>query len=119
MQRCYIFRNNFVQALIVNYLEIEWSNRISENFIIDCYAKLDLLTKAPMIGTASGQYANVRKILITKNIALYDDVKLPFHTFMNSMVSVKKKWLGVLHAQPQYCLFNPIIFVLLSYFIAN
>jgi plasmid stabilization system protein ParE len=60
---------------IANYLEIEWSDRISENFIIDCYAKLDLLSKAPMIGTASGQYSNVRRILITKNIALYYEVK--------------------------------------------
>jgi plasmid stabilization system protein ParE len=60
---------------IVHYLEIEWSDRISENFIIDSYAKLDLLAKAPMIGTASGLYMNVRRILITKNIALYYEVK--------------------------------------------
>jgi plasmid stabilization system protein ParE len=60
---------------IVNYLEIEWSDRISENFIIDCYAKLDLLAKMPMIGIASGLYDNVRRILITKNIALYYEVK--------------------------------------------
>jgi plasmid stabilization system protein ParE len=60
---------------IANYLEIEWSDRISENFIIDCYAKLDFLSKSPMIGTASGQYSNVRRILITKNIALYYEVK--------------------------------------------
>jgi hypothetical protein len=29
-----------------------------------------------MIGTASGLYTNVRRILITKNIALYYEVKL-------------------------------------------
>jgi plasmid stabilization system protein ParE len=61
---------------IIDYLEIEWSDRISENFIIDCYAKIDLLAKAPMIGTASGLYTNVRRILVTKNIALYYEVKL-------------------------------------------
>lgn len=44
---------------IVNYLEIEWSDRISENFIVDCYAKLDLLAEMPMIGTSSGLYNNV------------------------------------------------------------
>ncbi len=60
---------------IVNYLEIEWSDRISENFIVDCYSKLDLLAKVPMIGMASGLYDNMRRILITKNIALYYEVK--------------------------------------------
>jgi plasmid stabilization system protein ParE len=68
---------------IVNYLEIEWSDRISENFIVDCYAKLDLLAKSPMIGTASGLYKNVRRILITKNIALYYEVKLQEVVLLN------------------------------------
>ena len=68
---------------IINYLEAEWSERISQNFIIDCYAKLDLLANTPMIGPPSNLYKNVRRILITKNIALYYEVKKDEITLVN------------------------------------
>lgn len=68
---------------IVNYLESEWSERISENFIIDCYAKLDLLAHTPMIGPKSNTYPNVRRILITKHIALYYKIELTEVTLLN------------------------------------
>ncbi len=59
----------------MNYLESEWSERIAEKFIIDCYAKLDLLANTPKIGSASNLYVDVRRILITKHIALYYKVE--------------------------------------------
>jgi plasmid stabilization system protein ParE len=68
---------------IVNYLEQEWSARISENFIVDCYAKLDLLEATPLIGISSTLYKNVRRIMITKNIALYYEVRLQNVTLLN------------------------------------
>jgi hypothetical protein len=59
------------------------SVRISENFIVDCYAKLELLEVTPLIGTTSALYKSVHRIMITKNIALYYEVRLETITLLN------------------------------------
>jgi plasmid stabilization system protein ParE len=59
---------------IVNYLEQDWSQSIAENFIITCYKKLDILEKLPFIGAVSSKITSVRRVLITKHIALYYQV---------------------------------------------
>lgn len=59
---------------IVDYLEEEWSTKIAEEFIIECYSIIELLTYSPYIGIASEKFHSVRKILITKHNALYYSV---------------------------------------------
>jgi plasmid stabilization system protein ParE len=65
---------------ILSYLEEEWSIGISENFIIEVYSKIDLIAKMPLIGIKSVTYLNTRRILVTKNIALYYKIKVDTNT---------------------------------------
>ncbi|MFL5754261.1 MAG: type II toxin-antitoxin system RelE/ParE family toxin [Bacteroidia bacterium] len=56
---------------IVQYLEEEWSLRIAENFVIELYLILDLISNSPLIGIVSEKNILVRKIFVTKHNALY------------------------------------------------
>lgn len=56
---------------IISYLQDEWSEGIAENFVIECFSKIDLISKFPFIGTASEKLETVRRIQITKHNALY------------------------------------------------
>lgn len=38
---------------IVSYLQKEWSAGIAENFIVDCFSKINLIAQFPYIGAPS------------------------------------------------------------------
>lgn len=64
---------------ILNYLETEWSIRISESFYDETHARVQLITNYPEIGIQSTSIPEWRKILITKhNILVYriDNTKI-------------------------------------------
>ena len=56
---------------IISYLQQEWSDGIAENFVIECYSKINLIAQFPHMGTASEKLKAVRRISITKHNALY------------------------------------------------
>jgi plasmid stabilization system protein ParE len=56
---------------IIKYLRKDWSHEIAENFVIEFYSKLDIISNYPFAGTVSLKEKDVRKILITKHNALY------------------------------------------------
>ena len=60
---------------IVFYLQQEWSAGIAENFVVECYAKINLIAQFPFIGAASEKIKSVRRIFITKHNALYYSVE--------------------------------------------
>jgi plasmid stabilization system protein ParE len=52
-------------------LQQEWSAGIAENFIIECYSKINLIAEFPHLGTVSDKIKTIRRIFITKHNALY------------------------------------------------
>lgn len=62
-------RTDFQNILI--YLESEWSQQIAEKFVTIFYQKVDLVAAFPFVGVASSKDKSIRKILITKQNALY------------------------------------------------
>lgn len=57
---------------ILNYLETEWSTRISESFYDETFDRLQLILNYPEIAIQSLAIPSWRKILITKhNILIY------------------------------------------------
>lgn len=60
---------------IFTYLQQEWSSRIAENFLVECYSKIDLIAHFPYIGVQSEKINSVRRILVTKHNALFYKVE--------------------------------------------
>ena len=60
---------------ILDYLNEDWSVEASENFVIELFSKLDLISNYPFAGMASSIEKDLRKILITKHNALYYKVE--------------------------------------------
>lgn len=60
---------------IFTYLQQEWSSGIAENFLVECYLKIDLIAHYPHIGILSEKIKTVRRILVTKHNALFYKVE--------------------------------------------
>ncbi len=60
---------------ITNYLEQTWSSRISEQFIVQCYERIEMITDFPMIGVVSEKDPTVRRVFVSKHNALYYSVQ--------------------------------------------
>ena len=56
---------------IYTYLQEEWSSGIAENFLVECYSKIDLISHFPYIGIQSEKINSVRRVLVTKHNALF------------------------------------------------
>ena len=56
---------------ILDYLQLNWSEKVSGNFEIILNKKLDLLRFQPNRGALSPKYVDVRSILITRQNKLY------------------------------------------------
>ncbi len=56
---------------IIEYLKKDWSLEIAENFILEFYSKLEIISEFPFAGNPSFKEKDVRKFLITKHNSLY------------------------------------------------
>ncbi len=56
---------------ILSYLEDEWGERVTKNFVKKTYGILIILTKFPEIGTLELKDKKIRGILITKHNRLF------------------------------------------------
>ncbi len=61
---------------IIDYLKVDWSLDVAENFIMEFYSKLDLISNYPAAGRSSEKVKDVRKILITKHNVLYYKMRM-------------------------------------------
>ncbi len=62
---------------IISYLRANWSDGVAENFVETVLHKISLLETQPFIGIVSEKEKAVRKILISKQIALFYKISEP------------------------------------------
>ncbi len=62
---------------IISYLKINWSDAVAEKFVETVLHKISLLETQPFIGIVSEKEKTVRKLLISKQIALFYKVSEP------------------------------------------
>jgi addiction module RelE/StbE family toxin len=62
---------------IISYLKTNWSEAVAEQFVETVLHKVCLLENQPFIGIASTKEKTVRKLLISKHIALFYKVSEP------------------------------------------
>jgi plasmid stabilization system protein ParE len=60
---------------IANWLEKEWSEKVSVEFIKLLYNRIDELSKTPFAGSLTIKVKNVRRLKITKHNKIYYRVK--------------------------------------------
>ena len=81
---------------IIGYLEEEWGDKVTENFVIRTYDILDLISDQPLLGTLENQERNIRGFLITKHNRLFCRVTekelILLNFFDNRQGSKKKKF---------------------------
>ena len=56
---------------VLAYLRENWSDELAETFADSTYKKITLLETMPEMGIASGNYDNVRRILLSRYNSLY------------------------------------------------
>ena len=60
---------------LVNYLESNWSTRVRDKFLTILENKISQIAETPLIYQASGKRQNVRRCVITRQTALYYQIK--------------------------------------------
>ena len=72
-----IYKKRFLNKLLnlLDYLETEWGENVSEAFIVKLQKRLNTLSMQPYIGVPSSVIRPVRSILITKHNRLYYRIK--------------------------------------------
>lgn len=63
------FNNKLVKLL--KYLEKNWGQKVSSDFLTKLERRIDTMRHAPLIGKASSKNPAIRAILITKHNRLY------------------------------------------------
>ena len=66
-----------------NYLENEWSFKISKEFLENCFLNIELISKFPYLGIQSTKDKSVRKISVSKYLVLYYRIEKEFITLLN------------------------------------
>lgn len=56
---------------VINYLETEWNDAVTENFVIHTYNAIELLADNHEIGTIEDPGRNIRGFLVTKHNILF------------------------------------------------
>lgn len=56
---------------IISYLEEEWSESVTEDFVRTTYNKIELLTEQPYLGSLENSELDIRGILISKHNRLF------------------------------------------------
>ena len=68
-------RANHKFDTILNYLEGEWDEKVTSNFVKRVYDFLDLLAEFPELGTIENQTKNIRGFTIVKQVSLIYKIK--------------------------------------------
>ena len=79
---------------IIAYLENEWGEKVTENFVKKTYTILELLTDQPEIGTLEHQNKNIRGFPLSKHTRLFyriTDKEIIFINFFDSRSDPKKR----------------------------
>jgi plasmid stabilization system protein ParE len=64
-------RANYKFNTILEYLELEWGDRVTRNFIKRTYDIIQLNSENPELGTLENQEPNIRGFLLTKHNRLF------------------------------------------------
>ena len=56
---------------IIEFLEVEWGETVTRNFVNKTYNIIDLLSKTPTLGSIEKPDLNIRGFLITKHNRLF------------------------------------------------
>jgi|LakMenE01Jun11ns_1017448.scaffolds.fasta_scaffold9653927_3 plasmid stabilization system protein ParE len=64
-------RANYKFNTILEYLELEWGDRVTRNFIKRTYDIIQLNSENPELGTLENQERNIRGFLLTKHNRLF------------------------------------------------
>jgi plasmid stabilization system protein ParE len=64
-------RANYKFNTILEYLELEWGDRVTRNFIKRTYDITQLISENPELGTLENQERNIRGFLLTKHNRLF------------------------------------------------
>ena len=79
---------------IIEYLEKEWGEKVTKNFVIRAYQIIEILAQYPEIGTLENPDKRIRAFVITKhNTLLYriDHNKIYLLNFFDSRQHPKKR----------------------------
>ena len=84
--------NNFDS--IIEYLQGEWGDTVTRNFVIQAYRVIELLSVNPEMGSVEHFEKQIRGILITKHNTLFyriEEEKLILLSFFDNRQHPKKK----------------------------
>jgi len=79
---------------IIAYLENEWGEKVTENFVKKTYTILELLSDQPEIGTLEHQNKNIRGFPLSKHNRLFyriTDKEIILLNFFDSRSGPKKR----------------------------
>jgi plasmid stabilization system protein ParE len=79
---------------IIAYLEQEWGENVTRNFVINTYKIIELIAKYPEIGTLENKEKQIRGFVITKHNTLFyrvEEDKIILLTFFDTRQSPEKK----------------------------
>jgi plasmid stabilization system protein ParE len=79
---------------IIQYLQNEWGDRVTRNFVVRTYEIIDLLAANPEMGVVEHFEKQIRGFVITKHNTLFyriEDNKLILLNFFDNRQDPKKK----------------------------
>jgi plasmid stabilization system protein ParE len=79
---------------IIEYLETEWGEKVTENFVVRTYAIIDLLSIYPEIGSVEHSEKMIRGFAITKHNRLFYRVtkkEIIILNFFDNRRNIKRK----------------------------
>jgi plasmid stabilization system protein ParE len=85
--------NNFNS--IISYLQREWGETVTRNFVIRTYELLDLLAENPEMGAIEHFEKQIRGIVVTKHNTLFyriEEEKLILLSFFDNRQDPRKKF---------------------------
>ena len=86
-------RANYKFNTILEYLELEWGDRVTRNFIKRTYDIIQLNSENPELGTLENQERNIRGFLLTKHNRLFyrfTDTELIVLNFFDTRAGPKR-----------------------------
>ncbi len=79
---------------IINYLQDEWSESVTRNFVVRTYQIIDLLSENPEMGLIENAEKQIRGFVITKHNTLFyrvEEGKLILLNFFDNRQSPSRK----------------------------
>ena len=79
---------------VIEYLEKEWGERVTKNFVVRTYQIIEILAQYPEIGTLENPDKGIRVFVITKHNTLFyraDNEKLYLLNFFDNRQHPKKR----------------------------